>query len=664
MLPITRVVLFKHGVAYYQRDGHATDNEIIQLSFKQEQMNDVLKSLTTLDFNGGSFGSLSYDSEEPVDKRLTEFNINIPKKGAITSLLDQLKGVKVKLKYNNQAVTGAIIGIEELPVAADNHSAPCLVIFTLAKGISHYPLSQLTEIAVEDSSVQDELNSLLDILAASLNKGQKRLSIYTMGRGERKVSITYVLAAPVWKTSYRLVLPDSSSDTNNTNDDLEQTAILQGWALIDNTTDEDWRNIKLSLVAGLPISFIHDLYTPRYRQRPEIAVEQDPVTAAPVIERGYQQMLEEPEAILDAAGGDTDFLEAAAAKPVVIGAAPAEPLSRSNAFEQSINIQTTSREVGDLFSYEITQPVDVERGRSALVPILQADMTAHKILFFNAAIRNKNPLSSFCLQNTSELTLEGGPITVYEGDSYVGEAMLDTMKAGNEQIIPYSVELGVIIKAKNSLSERHYTHATKQKQLIVRHYREEYITEYSIVSTLNKTSTLYLDHPFHYELNERPDDLIEITDNYWRFRIILPAKQETTYQVVEIKHSYDVVQIPNIVYQEIQSLNQLKLISEPIKKQLEEIAIHAEQKANLNSQQKQKNNQLKKIEKGQDRIRKNIEALGNSQEESQLRQRYVKTLTTEEDQLEVLSQEINKLEKEISNKTKEINQAIDELKFS
>ncbi|MCX4025895.1 hypothetical protein H0A36_22715 [Endozoicomonas sp. SM1973] len=663
MLPITRVVLFKHGVAYYQHDGQVTDNEIIQLSFKQEQMNDVLKSLTTLDFNDGTFGALSYDSEEPIDKRLAEFNIKIPKKGAITSLLDQLKGVKVKLNHDNQAITGSIIGIEELPIANDNNlSAPYLAIYTLAKGIVHYRLSALSEITIEDHSVQEELNSLLDIFAASLNKGQKRLSIYTVGKGKRKISIAYVVAAPVWKTSYRLVLPDSQSNTANANNSEKQLAILQGWALIDNTTDEDWRNIKLSLVAGLPISFIHDLYTPRFRQRPEIAVEQAPVTAPPIVERGYQTILDEPEAMLDLAESDTEVFAAAAAEPITVGAAPT-PLSRAKAFEQSINIQTQHQEMGDLFSYDITQPVDVERGRSALVPILQTNMAVNKILFFNADIRDINPMSSVFLQNRSELTLEGGPITVFEGDNYVGEAMLGTMKTDSEQVIPYSVELGVTIRKKITTSERFYTQATNKQQLIIRHYREEYMTEYTVASTLNEAATLYLDHPFSYELNEDTDDLIETTDNYWRFHIPLPAKQQINYQVVEVKRSYDAIQIPNIAYQEIQAMNQLKLISSEIKQQLEVIANLSAEKTSLVQQHKQQLNQLKKIEKGQDRIRKNIEALGSTPEESQLRQRYVKTLSNEEDQLEKLSQEMNKLDKAVNNKSTEIEQAIEELRF-
>lgn len=656
MLPITRVVLFKHGVAYYQREGFVTDNEVIQLSFKEAQMNDVLKSLTTLDFNDGSFGSLSYDSEEPIEKRLAEFNISIPKKGAITNLLDQLKGSKVKLNYKEQTILGAIIGIEELTVASDKSlTEPHLAIFTRTKGIAHYRLSELTEIVFEDSTVQDELNSLLDILSASLNKGQKRLSIYTMGKGKREVSVSYVVESPVWKTSYRLVLPPTDYLPT---DSIE--AMLQGWALVDNITDEDWQNINLSLVAGLPISFIHDLYTPRFRQRPIIAVEQEAVTAAPIVEAGHHQMFEEPEIMLDDLG---EGMTLGAAEPVAAEAFASPSLSRAVAYKQSVTIQAKGQEIGDLFSYDITQPVAVERGRSALVPILQTNIDANKILFYNQAIRDKNPLASFYLKNTSELTLEGGPITVFESDNYVGEAMLETMKAGSERIVPYSVELAIHISQKYTTNKRYYTHITKKGQSVIKHYREEYITEYIVASTLDQERILYLDHQFRYELSEKPDNLVEITDNYWRFRVAIQANQETIYKVIETRQSYDSIHIPSIAHQDILALNQLKLISDHLKQQFEAIAILAAEKENLCQQHKQSLNRLRKIEKGQDRVRKNIEVLSNSPEEAKLKQRYVKTLSMEEDQLEQFNEEVNRLDKSINEKADEINQAVEKLKF-
>src|SRR5208282_104101 len=90
---------------------------------------------------------------------------------------------------------------------------------------------------------------------------KKKLVLHFTGTGKRRVRIGYILEAPVWKTSYRLVLGDASSH------------LLQGWALVENTSDTDWRNIALMLVSGRPITFTMDLYQPLYIQRPEVQLE-------------------------------------------------------------------------------------------------------------------------------------------------------------------------------------------------------------------------------------------------------------------------------------------------------------------------------------------------------------------------------------------------------
>ncbi|WP_444994783.1 DUF4139 domain-containing protein [Aliikangiella sp. IMCC44359] len=671
MLPINRVVLFKHGVAYYQREGKVCDNEVIQLTFKSEQMNDVLKSLTTLDYNGGSFSALTYDSEEPIERRLAELTMQIPDKGAVVGFLDQLKGVDISAQVGSEIVKGAILGVESitaaettanLPNTENSPELPYLAILTNQGQLRHFRLLDLQELTFTDLHVQRELNSLMDTLAASIHKGQKRLSVQAVGEGEREVSISYVVESPVWKTSYRLVM-------QNENDEV----LLQGWAMVDNTTEEDWQDVNLSLVAGLPISFKHDLYSPRYQQRPEIKVSQEAAVAPPLVESGMRSVAGDFESTAEM--DDLAFLDTpvAACAPEPMGTMmPAKMRSAgvvAKAMDASVSVQTRTQEVGNLFSYDINKPVSVGRGCSALVPILQSNIDAKKVLYFNSNIREKNPLASFFLKNTSQLTLEGGPITVFDAGNYVGEAMLDTLKADAEKIVPYSVELGVVLSQRSFERSIAVTSLTKSGSYIQKNSRTEKVTEYTVESSIKESKILYFDHRFEYPQVwegdiKKPDELIEITDHYWRYAIDLPANKTTKYEVVETHQSYESVSIPGITHQQISSLVALKLLPGKVKKQLEEIAVLCEKQSLMNEKKYSKRNLLENIEQSQERLRKNISALGGSQKEDELRERYVLKLTEQEDEVESILKEIQQLEKDTRELDEQIRKKVDFVSLS
>ena len=214
MLPITRVVLFKHGVGHFQRAGSVQGDEAIELSFKASQMNDVLKSLTALDYGGGTFAALSYDSEEPLERRLAELNVSIPEGGAISAFLDRLKGARVSVPRGDSELHGSVVGIEEVErteqgtVVKDSH----LAVLADEGRFVRVPLLEVEELRFLDESVRGDLRSLLDIFFSGLRKDRKRLSIQARGEGERDVSLAYVIEAPVWKTSYRIVLPGEGDD--------------------------------------------------------------------------------------------------------------------------------------------------------------------------------------------------------------------------------------------------------------------------------------------------------------------------------------------------------------------------------------------------------------------------------------------------------------------
>ncbi|MBX2857167.1 MAG: hypothetical protein KTR17_00775 [Cellvibrionaceae bacterium] len=664
MLPITRVVIYKHGLAFYQREGLISGSSVIELSFKAEQMNDVLKSLTTLDYGEGHFSALSYDSEEPAEKRLADLSIQLPKGAAITQFLDQLKGVHVAVNTPTMTIEGAIIGVEELAFyakSAENSRStlPHLALLNPDTGMNYVLLQNIQNIQFTDENIQQELSTLMDIHAGIARNEKKRLSIQAIGEGERKISVSYVVEAPVWKTSYRMIMLDD--DTNQ--------HLLQGWSIVDNTCDEDWQNVKLTLVSGLPISFRHNLYSPRFLARPEIKVDQTAAVAPPVLESPVAAGIDLP------VNDDIDFLEEAPGlRMAKMDALLASPTPRAQRFASSVKksnpIQTRTEEKGDLFSYEVNTPVSIKRGQSALVPILQTRIDSEKIVYYNESIRRENPMSSFRIKNSTPLTLEGGPITVYQGDNYLGEAMLDTLRKQEEKIVPYSVDLAITVSTKGSTRDQDYTKATKSGHYIHKYRKRETITEYLFDSKSEQAATLYLDHAFKFEMPEQNntgtarEELVEVTENYWRYRIPLPAKSQTSYQVVELQYVSEAITIPNISTYEITSLTANNLINPATAQQLEHIAKLCQQRSKLEKELESNSKRYAEISDGQDRLRNNIHALGTSVEESKLRARYIAKLEAEEDALEHTLAVLESLKKDISSMALKIEEATDAMVFN
>ena len=660
MLPIKRVTLFKHGTGYFERSGEVSGDQIIELGFKANQMNDVLKSLTTLDYDGGGFAALSYDSEEPFERRLSELNITIPDKGAISAFLDRLKGARVSMVRGDEELAGTIVGIEERQlvdrqeVVEESHLAVLVDGARLVK----IPLAEMDELRLDDESVQRDLQDLLEILFSSLRKDRKTLSIQARGEGRRRISISYVIEAPVWKTTYRIVLPG----------DEASKPLLQGWAIVDNTTEDDWNGVKLGLVSGLPISFVHDLYTPRYKTRPVVRVEQEAAVAPPIIEADEGLEVREDEGLelrthlnLFPMAYESDPLD-----NIITNGAEAPPSPMADAamldkVRESIQVHTRTQEVGNLFSYDIAQPVDIARSCSALVPILQADADMERAAIYNPEICDKNPMAAFRFKNSTGLTLEGGPVTVFEGDMYAGEAMLDTIRQEDERIIPYSVELGITVKNEESHIKERFNRIIKSGNYLYKYYRLLRRVTYEFNSNLDRLITVYLDHRFHDNVREDTPDPVEITEHFWRFKLDLPARKKTVFPVTEVSEQFESIEIPGIATSSIHQMASDKLISKKTQKALENIAAKVEQINRIEEDIGKKEESIVQIEEGQNRVRENLKALAVTSEEGKLRQKYVSNLTTQEEVIEKLRMEVAELKDRLERERQMLEEMIEQL---
>jgi len=268
-LPIRRVVLYSNGVAYIERRGTVTGNAEINLSFKQSQIDDVLKSMVVLDLGQGKIGAVSYNSSAPVETRMSEipFSVNALSSdgGGIAGVLSQLQGAKVAVTSTKGSATGSILTVERKQVKNDKEATTVsmLVIASESGEISSFNLNDVRSLKLLDEGTRKDLNEFASATASARRRDAKTITVTSIGSGTREMIVSYTIAAPIWKTTYRVVL------------DTEGKPFFQGWAIVDNVSEEDWNNVQLSLVSGSPISFIQNLQKPFYRYRPVIPIPQD-----------------------------------------------------------------------------------------------------------------------------------------------------------------------------------------------------------------------------------------------------------------------------------------------------------------------------------------------------------------------------------------------------
>jgi hypothetical protein len=266
-LPLSQVVLFSSGVGYFQREGEVEGQARIDLQFPIGDVNDLLKSLVLQDLGQGKIGAISYDGQDPIEKTLRSFAVDLTGNPTLGQLLNQARGEKVEVVMQSTAtnqpgtVTGVVMGMEsEMQVHGPGAQQEVhLLNLACAEGIRSVNLREVQRIRFLNPKMQAELYRALEVLAGSHDALKKTVSLNFKGDGKRKVRVGYVAENPIWKTTYRL--------------SLDKQIQLQGWAAVENVTDEDWNDLRVVLVSSRPISYQMDLYPPLFMPRPMVEPE-------------------------------------------------------------------------------------------------------------------------------------------------------------------------------------------------------------------------------------------------------------------------------------------------------------------------------------------------------------------------------------------------------
>jgi len=265
-LPVTRVILYKNGVGYFEHAGQVRGSQDVNVDFTTAQLNDVLKSLTVLDLGKGRITGVSYNSNVPLERRLGSLHLPVGENPTTAQFLDALRGARLEVRDGSESASGRLLSIDERDIAIKGDqkiTVDQISIVSDSGEVRVFDLTPSTSVRVAEKDVNDEVGKYLGLVASTRDQDVRRMTISTAGEGERNLLVSYISEVPVWKSTYRIVIPN------------EGKPLLQGWAIVDNTVGEDWKNVELSLVAGAPQSFVQELSQPYYTRRPVVALPQN-----------------------------------------------------------------------------------------------------------------------------------------------------------------------------------------------------------------------------------------------------------------------------------------------------------------------------------------------------------------------------------------------------
>jgi hypothetical protein len=684
-LPLTQVVLFNSGVGYFQREGAVEGDTRVDLTFPVSDINDLLKSLVLPDIGDGKVSTVSYDSQEPVEKTLKSFALDLTNNPSLGQIVNQARGEKIEvvLQQNGAAqpgnVTGVVIGMEvqHAPGPKDALVEVDVLNLLCAEGVRGIPLSQVQRLRFLNGSLDAEFRRALEVLAAAHNSQKRTVSLNFAGEGKRTVKLGYVVENPIWKTSYRLVL------------DKKGKPSLQGWAIVENTSDEDWKDVRMTLISSRPISFQMDLYQPLFVPRPTIEPElfaslrpptyQGALNGAP---NNFVSGLSGPGA---PGAGQGAGVNAYGQNPARMNGLPMQQaqqmlLNNNNDFQNSVNPNfannrlnyeelqqrrqqlrdnkdkakkigsvvaldpsgvasaATAAEIGDYFQYIIEQKVALPRQKSAMLPIVNQPVEGARVSIYNEAVQAKFPLLGLRFKNTTGQDLMQGPVSVYEGGTYSGDGRIMDLQPNEERLLSFAIDQGVEIKAEHGASTEKLIEVKVIKGVMYVTHKLRETKCYQVKNRSPQDRDLIIEHPVRDEWAlVAPEKANEVSRDVYRFDQAVAAGKTAKLDVIEERSRTNVAGLAATDDQTIKVFLSGSVASAKLKEALNKALAFKAELATTRNDLARLDKQLKAITEDQTRLRAN---LANVPPTSAAYKRYLEKFDTQETEIEKLQKGI------------------------
>ena len=639
-IPVRKVVLYKSGVGYFVHEGQISGSQSIEIPLSSAQLDDVLKSLTVLDLNGGRIGVVTYESTAPVAKQMGDLPIDLGPAATVVDALNRLRGADVVMQLPGEKLEGRIVGAE-LRRAGDSGGSETVVVslFIPPADLRLVVLDQVGSLTFADSALASDIGRYLELEGSKNERSLRRLRFQAEGTGQRNLVVSYTTEAPIWKATYRVVLRAA------------QKAFLQGWAVVDNTTPIDWTDVELSLVSGAPVSFVQRLSQPVYANRPVVPLPQG-VRVAPTTHEGTMEDLAPRELQASAGSGlSAELLPGSVpSKRMAMAAAPspAPMASFNDAFETTSLPAAEAGSLAEQFEYRIKEPLTINRNQSALLPVLQTSVTADKVSVYNGGGDGPNPRLAVWLQNASGLTLDGGSFSIVDDGAFAGEGIFETIQPDERRLLSYAIDLAVEISTRSGTEAAKVEWASIQDGILRFESRLTEKHTYLIRNNAAQAREIMIEHPVQpgWSLAGQVKP-VETTNSYYRFKLSVEPLKTATLEVTEERPDESIFRLTDLSSDQLEIWIRDRSLGSQVQAALQRLAAQQAQIADLERQVASLAGQENDIVRDQARVRDNLGRLSRTAEEAELRQRYLDQLSTQEDRLEQIRNQRTGIEEQL-----------------
>jgi hypothetical protein len=665
-LPVRRVVLYKNGVGYFEHTGRVHGAQELKIDFTSSQLNDVLKSLTVLDLDGGKISGVGYNSVAPIAEQLKALRLPLDESTTLAGFLNALRGSQVEVHNDSAVTSGRLLSVEEKTTRKGQDETVKTLEISLVTTVGEvrtFALTSAVTVRVADHDLNEEISKYLSLVSSARDQDLRQMSIDTAGSGERNIFVSYISEVPVWKSTYRILLPTKA----------DSSPLLQGWAIVDNTVGEDWKDVELSLVAGAPQSFIQDLSKPYYTRRPVVALPETAMLTPQTHEGTMQVDRLETHAKLaqgvvppppspplksevevtgesgvvgglrgNAAGGPVNMLTKSGYTRFTYNANGR--LEAEEKAAQNLEPAAKAQELGDLFQYNLTEKVTILKNHSALVPIINSRIKAEKVTLWSQGSTWPWPLRALWVTNSSGLTLDGGAFNVIEDNAFAGEGIIDPLKPEERRLLSYAVDQAVRVDHKDDFETRPITHIKIAKGVMIQTSEQRDHQKYTIRNTDTQAREVVIEHPLRqgWKLADslKPE---ETSTSFYRFRVKVEPNKTAELKVDEVQPLERRIALSSVTDDQVRIWFNDKTIKPELEQALRRIIEQKNKIAAVDQQIQAKQSQITAINQDQQRLRENMKALKGSAEEKALLQRYTHELNAQEDKLQAARAEIDGL---------------------
>jgi hypothetical protein len=654
-LPVKRVVLYKNGVGYFEHSARVRGNQELGIDFTTGQLNDVLKSLTVVDLGDGKISDIRYNSIAPLDERLRALRLPFGEQITRAEFLSALRGSRVEVAGKGESATGRLLSVEQEDRTNDSGATYHVTDFSIVTDsgeMKNFELGPGVSVRLADHELNDEVGRYLNLVGSSRARDLRRMTVSATGNGDRDIFVSYISEVPVWKSTYRIILPEKPNEK----------PLLQGWAIVDNTIGEDWKDVQLSLIAGAPQSFIQNISQPLYARRPEVALPE----SAMLTPQTHEGTMKDGETVVNGvvggvpggvaggvAGGILNSRVRAATEQSQVESenAPVPAASAGKQFnrlDQFAQLQTAqvaqAQELGDYFEYNIKQSITSGKNQSALVPILQSRIEAEKVTLWTANA-GQPALRALWVKNASGLTLDSGTFNIIDSGTFAGEGLIETVHPDERRLLSYAADTAIRVTSQFESRDLPVSRVQILKGVMFLSREHHDNVNYTIRNSDTASRQVVIEHPVRegWKLagSLKPQ---ETSASHYRFEVPVDPGKTKELAVEETHQDVSRSMLTDITEHQVQVLATENVMTPELQASFRKVLDQKNQINKLQVETEARQKELSAINADQSRIRENMKALKGSVEEKALLARYTHQLNSQEDRLSLLHKEITDLE--------------------